>query len=211
MLTLNNVDKKDKNFMYQNLQKSKCFKCSFDRSSFDYVNFRGAHLKSCSFNNGSFIGTELVGTNIKDSSFRNAVFQDAVFEGAKLDGVDFKGASLSGTYFVGCSFNEVKGLNFGSLDIKVLNEMPKLELSESLLEAFELLMKNAFVAKARVLDTKEKTLNTISVLRLLDLFTEAEIVENAAALSASLDREFFTLSYLMRALQKLVKTNGGEN
>lgn len=152
-----------------------------------------------------------MGTNIKDSSFRNATFQDAVFEGAKLDGVDFKGASLSGTYFVGCTFNEVKGLNFGSLDIKVLNEMPVLELSDELKGAFDLLMKNQFVAKARVLDTKDKKLNTISVLRLLDLFSEAEIIAHAELLSHSLDREFFTLSYLMRALQKLVSVHGGEN
>ena len=47
----NNIEKKGKNFMYKNLERSNCYNCDFTRSNFDFVTFRGAHFKSCVFLN----------------------------------------------------------------------------------------------------------------------------------------------------------------
>jgi len=45
----NNIEKKDKNFMYKNLERSNCYNCNFTNSNFDFVSFRGAHFKLCIF------------------------------------------------------------------------------------------------------------------------------------------------------------------
>lgn len=211
MLILNNMDKKAKNFTYQNLQKSKCFKCNFDLSKFDYASFRGAHMKSCSFNESSFKETEFIGANLKESSFRGCRFENVVFEGAKLEGVSFQGAEFINVYMVGTSLEGVKGLDLTKADIKFFETMPSLELSEELTQAILLLMENPFIAKARVLDTKDKTINPISVMRLLDNFSEEQLIGLAKPLSSAVTREFYTLSYLIKSLSKLVSEHGGEN
>ena len=41
----NNVEKKDKNFMYKNFKRSNCYNCNFSNSNFNFATFRGAHLK----------------------------------------------------------------------------------------------------------------------------------------------------------------------
>lgn len=211
MLILNNMDKKAKNFTYQNLQKSKCFKCNFDLSKFDYASFRGAHMKNCSFNESSFKETEFIGSNLKESSFRGCHFENAVFEGAKLEGVSFQGATFKNVYVVGTSLDSVKGLDLSRADIKYFETMPKLEISQPLTEAILDLMKNPFIAKARVLDTKDKTINPISVMRLLDQFSEEDLIVHGKALSEAVTREFYTLSYLVKSLSKLVSLDGREN
>ena len=75
MIQLNHADKKKKSFMYQNLQKSKCYNTDFSGSNFDYACFRGAHMKSCLFNACTFKGAEFVGSNLKDSQFKEAQFE----------------------------------------------------------------------------------------------------------------------------------------
>lgn len=205
MIQLNHADKKKKSFMYQNLQKSKCYNTDFSGSNFDYTCFRGAHMKSCLFNACTFKGAEFVGANLKDSQFKEALFEYTVFEGVKLEGVDFKGAKFTNTFFV--STDVEKALNLNRLDegLRILSEMPVLTLDERLLKAFEKLMENPFVKKARVLDTKEKTLNTVSVMILLELFSEEILIAAFKEIESQLDRDFYTLSYLIKLIEKIVK------
>lgn len=207
MLNFTNIEKKNKSFMYQNLQKSKCHRSNFSGSNFDYVCFRGAHMKDCAFNECTFKGTEFIGANFKGSSFKKASFEYAVFEGAKLEGVDFKGAKFKKTFFVGTQVESAVNLNLEDPEITVYAEMPELELSDGLRAAIEQLMQNPFVKKARVLDTKDKKMNTLSVLILLDLFGETVLTERLSQLEAHLDRDFYTLSYLIKLIEKLQKTD----
>lgn len=204
MLNFNNMDKKNKSFMYQNLQRSKCFNTNFGYSNFDYACFRGAHMKNCRFNDCTFKGTEFMGSNMKESQFRNASFENAVFEGAKLEGVDFKGAKFKNTIFVATNLDTAMNLDLQDPNIRVFSEMPELDMSSELRTAVESLMKNAFVRKSRVLDTKEKTMNTVSVMILLEMFGEAALIENLAKVESALDRDFYTLSYIIKILEKNV-------
>ena len=40
----NNIEKKDKNFMYKNFKRSNCYNCNFANSNFNFATFRGAHF-----------------------------------------------------------------------------------------------------------------------------------------------------------------------
>jgi len=204
MLNLNHADKKKKSFMYQNLQKSKCYNTDFSVSNFDYSCFRGAHMKSCLFNGCSFKGAEFIGSNLKDSQFKDANFDYTVFEGVKLEGVDFKGAKFSNTFFVASEVDKALNLNLTEDGIKVFSEMPIVTINEALLEAFEGLMANPYVKKARVLDTKDKKLNTISVMILLEHFSETSLITAFKAIESHLDRDFYTLSYLIKLIEKII-------
>ena len=160
----NNIDKKDKNFMYQNLQRSNCYNSNFSNSNFDYVSFRGAHFKSCDFFGCTFRWAEFIGTNLKDSNFKNASFENASFDSANLDGVDFKDAEFKNTVFLSTNVEKAKNINLRFSEIKIFNEIPQLEISVELKKAVRNIMKNDYVKKARVFDTKDGNLNVLSLM-----------------------------------------------
>ncbi len=201
----NNIEKKNKNFMYQNWQRSKCFNSNFPQSNFDYVNFRGAHLKSCSFLECSFKRAEFVGTNLKGSAFRKAHFEDTLFEGAKLESVNFYEATFKNTIFVGCDMESVINLDTNHPEIRIFDEMPELNISEKLREVVEKAMKNEYIKKSRVLDTRDKKINSISMMILLEEFDEEKLIKSLLLISETIDKEFSVLSYIISAINRVIK------
>ncbi len=205
LFNYNNIEKMNKNFMYQNLQRSKCFNSKFDLSKFDYVSFRGAHLKSCSFVECSFKGTEFIGTNLKGSNFKKAIFENAVFEGARLNDANFEGAVFINTIFVGTTVEDAKNLDVSQEGIRLYEEMPTLEISEALRAAVKKIMANEFVKRSRTLDTKDKTMNTISLMILLETYDEATLIKGFEVMGDYIDRDFYALSYITKLIGKLIK------
>lgn len=201
----NNIEKKNKNFMYQNWQRSKCFNSNFPQSNFDYVSFRGAHLKSCSFFECSFKRAEFVGTNLKGSAFRKAYFENTLFEGVKLEGVNFADATFKNTIFVSCDMVSVINLDTSDPEIRIFDEMPELNISEQLKEAVEKAMTNEFIKKSRVLDTRDKRINSISMMILLEQFDEEKLIKGLQLIGETLDKEFSVLSYIISAIDRAIK------
>jgi hypothetical protein len=197
----NNIEKKDKNFMYKNLEKSKCYNCDFSNSSFDYVSFRGAHFKSCAFFNCNFKSAEFVATNFKESNFKKATFENAVFDSAKVEGANFKDAKFINTIFLCTDVTKAKHLDINSPGIKILDEMPDIEISDELRSTLTDVMKNKYVKASRVLDTKDGGFNLLNIMILLDNFDEGDLIKGLNIFKAQLDRDFYTLSYIMRFLQ----------
>jgi len=198
----NNIEKKDKNFMYQNLQRSNCYNSDFSNSNFDYVSFKGAHFKSCVFLRCTFRWAEFIGSNLKGSNFSDAIFENTIFDSVNLEGVNFKNAKFINTIFLATDLEKAKNLDINNSNIKIFNEMPQLEISEELSRAVENVMKNEFVKKARVFDTKEGTLNLLNIMILLDNFDEETLIKGLNIIETQLDRAFYTLSYIIKFLQK---------
>lgn len=197
-----NADKKDKNFMYKDLKRSHCYDCDFSGSNFDFTSFRGAHFKSCNFYGASFKAAEFIGSNLKKSRFRKAKFEDVVFEGVNLDGVDFAGAIFRNTIFVGTDITKAKNLNAISVNIKVYEKAPELELTEDLRKAITEAMENPYIKASRVLDTKEGTINTISIMRLQNQFKESTLIKGLELMKKKISNDFCTLSYMIKFLAK---------
>ncbi|MDV3428116.1 MAG: pentapeptide repeat-containing protein, partial [Bacillota bacterium] len=171
----NNIEKKNKNFMYKNLQKSYCYNCDFSASIFDFASFRGAHFKTCVFDRCSFKWAEFVGTNLKNCDFNNAVFDNTVFDSAKIEGVNFKEAKFNNTIFLSTDVEKAKNLNVKSPGIRIFNEMPQIEINDELHGALVNAMKNKYVKASRVLDTKDGGLNLLNIIILLDNFDTAAL------------------------------------
>ncbi|HEY5587256.1 MAG TPA: pentapeptide repeat-containing protein [Ruminiclostridium sp.] len=197
----NNIEKKNKNFMYKNLQRSNCYDSDFSNSNFDYVSFRGAHFKSCVFFGCTFRWAEFIGTNFKDSIFKNAIFENAIFDSVNLDGANFKNTEFKNTIFLSTNTEKAINLDLKNSNIKIFHEIPKLEISEELEKAVKDIMKNDYVKKARVFDTKDGNLNVLSLMILLDIFDELTLIKGLNIIEVQLDRAFYTLSYVIKLLK----------
>jgi len=197
----NNIEKKNKNFMYKNLQRSNCYNSDFSNSNFDYVSFRGAHFKSCAFFGCTFRWAEFIGTNLRDSNLKKAIFENAIFDSVNLDGANFKDAEFKNTIFLATNTEKAINLNLKNSNIKVFHEIPQLEISEELEKAVKNIMKNDYVKKARVFDTKDGKLNVLSLMILLDNFDELTLIKGLNIIEVQLDRAFYTLSYIIKLIK----------
>ena len=197
----NKIEKKNKNFMYKNLLRSKCYNSNFSNSNFDYASFRGAHFKACTFFGCTFKWAEFIGTNLKSSVFKNAIFENTVFDSVNLDGANFQDAKFKNTIFLSSNTEKAKNLNLEDLNIRIFHEMPQLEISEELEMAVKNIMKNDYVKKARVFDTKDGDLNVLNLMILLDNFDETTLIKGLNIIEVQLDRDFYTLSYIIKLLK----------
>ncbi|WP_195429559.1 pentapeptide repeat-containing protein [Clostridium sp. D46t1_190503_E9] len=199
----NNIEKKDKNFMYQNLEKSNCYNCNFAGSNFDYVNFRGAHFKSSSFMKCSFKWSEFIGTNFRKSNFKNAIFENTIFDSVKLQDVDFKDAKFINTIFVSTDIGKAKNLDINNTEIRIFDEMPKIEISEELKNAAFNTFNNKYIKTSRILDTKDGDLNYLNIMILLENFNEETLIKGLNYITNELDRDFYTLSYIIKLIKNM--------
>lgn len=196
-----NAQKLNKNFMYKDLKRSNCYDTDFTHSNFDYTSFRGAHFKSCNFFECTFKSAEFVGTNLKKSKFKKAKFENTLFEAVNLEGADFRDAEFKNTIFLATDLTKAQNLNLKKADVKIFDEMPKLEMSQELEKAVREAMQNEYVKAARVLDTKEGEMNTLSVMILLENFDEKTLIKGFNRINNELDKKFCTLSYIINLLR----------
>jgi hypothetical protein len=198
-----NAEKTNKNFIYKNLKRSKCYNCNFSNSNFDYASLRGAHFKKCNFFRCSFIGSEFIGSNLKGCKFKEAKFENTIFEGANLDSVDFKDATFKNTFFVNCDLTKAKNINSASNEIRVFEEMPQIHISEELEQLVLGLMDNEFIKKSRIFDTKDGKINALTLMILCEKFDEKTLIEGLHYIKYEISRDFHTLSYIIRLIQNM--------
>nr|WP_084748711.1 pentapeptide repeat-containing protein [Clostridium mediterraneense] len=191
--------------MYNDLRRSNCYNTDFSGSNFNFASFRGAHFKSCDFFACTFDSAEFIASNLKKSKFKKAIFQNTIFEAVNLDGVDFSGAEFKNVIFIATDLSKANNLEFSEKDVKIFDTMPELKISEQLEEAINLAMENEFIKKSRVLDTKEGNINPISVMILLENFKEKFLIEGLKMISKDLEKDFCTLSYIIKLLKKYQK------
>ncbi|MGL4570802.1 MAG: pentapeptide repeat-containing protein [Clostridium sp.] len=201
----NKAQKTNKNFMYKDLRRANCYNSDFSGSNFNYASFRGAHFKSCDFFECSFEWAEFIASNLKKSKFKKTTFKDVVFEAVNLDGADFTGAKFENVIFLDTDISKAVNLKFKDDQVTILEEMPVLEISEKLESAIKLAMTNEFIKKSRVLDTKDGDINAISVMRLLENFKEKALIEGLNIAYDRIDKDFCTLSYIIKSLERYAK------
>lgn len=198
-----NTDKSNKNFKYNNLSKAKCYNCDFSNSNFEYVSFRGAHFKKCNFFRGNFTGAEFIGSNLKGSKLKESKLHNTIFEGANLNNVDFNGVKFSNTIFVGCDLTTAKNFNFNHPQIRIFDSMPELNVSDELKVAIYTAMENEFVKKSRIFDTKDGNINGLTFMILSEHFDEKRLIEGMHYLKFEVDKDFYTLSYLIKLIDEM--------
>ncbi|MGL5256555.1 MAG: pentapeptide repeat-containing protein [Proteocatella sp.] len=200
-LRYNNIEKKSKNFMYRNLEKSSCYNCDFEYSNFDYSSFRGADFKASNFDGCSFRFAEFVGTNFKNSSMKGAILKNALFNSAKLEGVSFKDAKFENTIFLNTDISKAKNITEDMEGVIILAEIPQIDISDELTVAIINAMNNLYIKESRVLDTSEGGMNFLSIKLLLDYFEEKELIYMLNYMSENIEKPFYTLSYIIKYIR----------
>ena len=198
-----NAEKTNKNFIYKNLNRSKCYNCNFSNSNFDYASLRGAHFKKCNFFRCSFKGAEFIGSNLKGCKFKEAKFEDTVFEGANLDGADFIDAKFKNTIFVGCDLSKAKSFSGEGKGIRVFETMPEFEMDEEFEKLVLSLNENKYIKKSRLFDTKDGNINTLTLMILSEKFDRETLLEGLHYIKYEIDKDFHTLSYVIKAVESM--------
>ncbi len=200
-INFGNRKKQKENLASKDLRRSNCYNTDFSASDFSHASFRGAQFKACNFFHSTFLATEFVAANLKNSRFVEAKFEDAIFDSATLSGTNFERATFKNTIFVATDTSAAKNLDLTQPGIRVFETYPDLEISEALERSLRIAMKNEYIKYARVLDTKTGAISTLSVMLLLEHFSEDALIKGLGLLKTDITQDFGTLSHLIQMLK----------
>lgn len=203
IFSYNNKDKSGSNFIYKDFEKTKSYSSNFKNTKFDYVSFRAAQMKYCNFDEASFVGAEFIGANLRGSTFKGAKFKETIFRSTKLDRTNFSGATFKNCYFVATNTFTISKLSNNCPRTTFLNAMPKEEtFSTELVKAVEKLRGNDIVRRSNVLHLKKGKINTLSLMILLQSYSENELIELLQKVTNGLTNQFYTISHFKVLLKK---------
>jgi hypothetical protein len=178
--------------------------CTGKGASFEYVNFRGAHFSKSTFKQAIFKGCDFWGTTFKKCSFNGTVFLDCVFQGCKFKDCDFNGAIIQYSVIVNTNLDECKEINLENTTL-LLNQYPKIEIGESLLNILEELKCNNELRKTKILWISNKKMNNLNLYLLMRKYSEQLIVDYLQQLSVKEIRKLTTYGSLNLGLRKYKK------
>ena len=95
-----------------------------------------------------------------------------------------------------------KNLNRELKEVRILDEMPEINLSNELKSSLENFMENKYVKSSRIFDTKDGGINTLTLMILLENFSESELIQGFDKIKSKIDRDFYTISYIIRMIKK---------
>ena len=87
---------------------------------------------------------------------------------------------------------------------QIFEGMPEINISSGLEEALNNLMENKYVKASRIFDTKEGNINTLTLMILKENFTEEELIKGFNEIKSQIDRDFYTISYIIRLINKVI-------
>lgn len=196
-INYSNRKKINTDFSNKDLKRSNCFSSDFSGSNFSQTSFKGAQFKHCNFFECNFESAEFIATNLRNSKFVNVKFKNVIFDSANLEGVNFENASFENVIFVNTDTTKAVNLDASATGIRLFDALPELNISERLERAVKSSRKNEFIKSAGVLDTKSGTINPISMMILLENFSEAVLISAFSKLKTDINKNFATLSYLI--------------
>ena len=201
-INYSNRKKLNADFSNKDLKRSNCFSSDFSGSNFSQTSFKGAQFKNCNFSNCNFESAEFVATNLKNSRFISGQFKNVIFDSANLTGVNFDNASFDNTIFINTDVSKALNFDASADGVRVFDELPELNISKKLERTIKASKKNEFIKASGVLDTKTGKINTISILVLLEKFSEEVLISGLSLLQADLNDNFSTLSFLINKINE---------
>ncbi len=201
-ISYSNRKKLNADFSKKDLKRSNCYNANFTGSDFSFSSLKGAQFKNCNFSECKFDATEFVATNLRNSKFTNAVLKNVIIDSVNLDGVNFENVTFDNVVISNCDVSKAINLDTTTEGVRFYETTPSLDISERLERAIRSSKKNEYIKKSGVLDTKEGEINPISVLLLLEIFTEETLISSLSKLKTSLNENFFTLSSLIKMINE---------
>ncbi|OIJ22029.1 hypothetical protein BKP45_04955 [Anaerobacillus alkalidiazotrophicus] len=197
-----NMDRRNRNYMYKNFYKSISHGTNFSGSNFNFASLRAAKFTVCSFYKANFYWTEFIGTNIKRSNFESAYFENVTFNSVSFERVNFENAIFKNVKFLNVGLKGVKNFRIEDHDITILNDMPNIVVNQTLNDLIDDLRKNDYIRRSKVLHLKKNRINTLNISILLEYFTDEELIIGLKLAGEKLNKNFSTVSYLIKFIQK---------
>lgn len=192
----------NKKFQYKDFEKTKSYNSVFTKTDFIGTSFRAAQFKYCTFVDCNFIESDFVGTNFRGSKFINCSFDNCLFQSTNCERTGFKDCTYNCCYLDGnrvdC-FNCSTGITI--MDLKEIQShiIPELE------KEIENLRTNDFIRHSHTLHLKRNKINLVALFILLQEYTQEDLINLLPRISAHIDRNFYTISYLKKLLKKAEK------
>ncbi|WP_373072229.1 pentapeptide repeat-containing protein [Sulfurimonas sp.] len=201
------LDRRGRNFLYKNFNKSSSFNANFSEAIFSGTSFIGTKFKICSFYGSTFNGCLLQGTLFNKCNLTNATFENTIIISSS-----FKNTKLRGCKFYNCKIFSTKLKPIiperNLTNSTFLDKVPDSKnFNQELLYTIESLRANDYIRRSKVLHRKKGLLNTISIEVLVSEFGENFLIENLPELANITTNEFHTLSYIQNLLKKIQKND----
>lgn len=197
-------DRRQKNFLYKNFNKSSSFMSNFSETTFENSSFIGTKFKICSFYGAKFDSCLLQGSLFRKCNLTNAIFENTIILSSIFDKTKLKN----------CKFNNCRILHGKKLKTLIpeknlvntlfLEKFPDIKnFNDNLIQIIESLRANDYIRRSGTLHRKKGLLNTISIDILVSQFDELFLIESLPKLLTLITREFHTLSYIQKFLYKI--------
>lgn len=197
-------DRRQKNFLHKNFNKSSSFMSNFSETTFSNTSFIGTKFKICSFYGAKFDSCLFQGSLFKKCDLTNVTFENTIILSSIFDKTKLKN----------CKFNNCRILHGKELKMLIpeknlintlfLEKFPDTKkFNNSLIEVIEILRINDYIRRSGTLHRKKGLLNTISIDILVSNFDEIFLIENLPKLLTIITNEFHTLSYIQKLLYKI--------
>lgn len=184
------------------LAKSQLVRCLAKGTKFDFVNFRGSHFKKVSFENAIITGCDFWGTSFKNCSFKGAVISDCVFMACKFKNCNFQGAVIKYSTIVNTNIKECKEIEL-TKSVQVLDQYPKVEVNDVLLQTLEHLMNDKNIRKNRLLHLPGAKYNYLNLYLLQAKFSNSELSRLLSRLQEKSTMNITTYKKMEMELKKM--------
>lgn len=193
--------------------------CKFSFIEFKSVNFRGCRFKGAHFENVIFENCNLSNTHFQNATFQNVYLVNTSLKSAKgiqdkdiLTNITNSSLKLSLTPQLLEVIEESK-TNPYIIASGTIFQKKKGHLSNAQKRAEKLLPKQERKRLQRERQTKllaqakQMSFNKVSIIRLLDNFTESEVAQGLHLATLSIDKDFSSLSYFIPYIKKANSIN----
>jgi hypothetical protein len=199
-----NHDSRESNFINKNLNKTNSYHTNFSGAKFANTSLVGAKFKFCAFYGAEFDGCYIRGSlfrkcNLQTSTFRDCIISASTFERCKLKGARFERCKIVSSTRI----NEI--LPAGCfVNVEFFEKYPiKATFDPVLINIVKELRRCDLIRQSTVLHRKEGKLDTVSLKMLVDIFGKDFLINHLGDLPGIITNEFYSLSYIVRFLQKL--------
>ena len=195
-------DASKKLFQNKNFNKTESYNSKFTDSTFQNTSLVGAKFKFCNLNGVFFENCLIQGALFRKSSMGNVKFKNCIIISTKFDRTSLKTCLFENSVVLSSAIGDITTKsNIANTDI-IQEYYGEDEFSDDLLEQVELLRSNQYINRSSVLHRKRGKINTISVKLLVQKFGEEVLISRLPDLVYEVNRDFYTLSYLIAILHK---------
>lgn len=190
-------------FQNKNFNKTESYNSSFSKSTFLNTSLVGAKFKFCNLNGVIFENCLIQGTLFRKCPFDEVKFKNCIIISTVFDRTSLKNCVIEDSIILASSLGAgFKNSNLINSEV-VKKYQDESEFNSELIQCIEQLRGNPHINRSSILHRNKDRLNTISIRKLLQQFREEDLIKKLPLLGDSINKDFYTVSYIIAMLHKI--------